>query len=654
MNMILTDYRFLLDVHETNSQISLSFKQGDTGRVLYITLTENGDIFNIPQNCVAVFTALKPDGTIIFNDCEINGNEIVYTHTAQTAAVTGKVDCELRLYGAGNTLITSPHFTIFVHPTVYFDQIESKDEVNTLTNLISEANTKLANGEFIPKISIGSVSTLPAGSAASVEVSGTAEAPVLNFGIPQGEQGQAESLIPDTALSTESVKPVQNRVIALAVNELIEALEEHWDSKENPHEVTKTQVGLSEVDNTSDEDKPISKAQQEALDDKVGKEDGKGLSSNDFTDELKEKLDGIEPGANKTEAPKDGDISTDLLADKAVSFAKLGDDAKSIAFTNITVPDWAWDESDDSSLYPLRAAIALPDSGVDANYFVDIVFDDESLAMGILGQKASSYDGGFYIYAMAYPEKLVKILTADFTHVEPTTVASEVFGTINVTYAAGKALSCSDGTKTLLAKTASGSWQFGVPNAGAWLVSDGENHEVVEITEQGQSVSVVLSEPDTTLWLYKDGVDKTDVTGGWTSYGKKYDAGTTAVAPTLTFGENSMEIFLSAVSNQWRSGFSKTNNRIDLTNLKTIEINIENAPPNYSQSASTNLGLCVFGDDATYLDEMKVAELGLYNTSTVYALDVSNVSGAYYIGFICYTGSGYANIDADVVSIGIK
>ena len=69
--MIFTDYRFLLDVHDLNSQISLSFKQGDTGRVLYITLTENGDIFNIPQNCVAVFTALKPDGTIIFNDCEI-------------------------------------------------------------------------------------------------------------------------------------------------------------------------------------------------------------------------------------------------------------------------------------------------------------------------------------------------------------------------------------------------------------------------------------------------------------------------------------------------------------------------------------------------------------------------------------------------------
>lgn len=40
----------------------------------------------------------------------------------------------------------------------------------------------------------------------------------------------------------------------------------HIADTENPHEVTKAQVGLSNVDNTSDLDKPISTAQQEALD----------------------------------------------------------------------------------------------------------------------------------------------------------------------------------------------------------------------------------------------------------------------------------------------------------------------------------------------------------------------------------------------------
>ena len=344
--MILTDYRFLLDVHEISSQISLSFKQGDTGRLLYITLTENGDIFNIPQNCVAVFTALKPDGTIIFNDCEINGNEIVYTHTAQTAAVAGKVDCELRLYGAGDTLITSPNFTIFVHPTVYFDQIESKDEVNTLANLISEANTKLTNGDFIPKVSIGTVETLPAGRAAKVELAGTPEAPVFNFGIPQGEYGQGEASIPDTELSEESTRTVQNRVVTQALNKQKADIVKHEESKENPHEVSKKQLGLENVDNTADKDKPISEAQAEAfeaLDNaKVDKEEGKGLSSNDFTDEYKEKLDGID---DLDFTIDDGSVHTPHIAAGAVTAEKIAAGATSRVYKATLTTAWAGDKA---------------------------------------------------------------------------------------------------------------------------------------------------------------------------------------------------------------------------------------------------------------------------------------------------------------------
>ena len=40
----------------------------------------------------------------------------------------------------------------------------------------------------------------------------------------------------------------------------------HLTDKNNPHDVTKAQVGLGNVDNTSDEDKPVSTAQAEAID----------------------------------------------------------------------------------------------------------------------------------------------------------------------------------------------------------------------------------------------------------------------------------------------------------------------------------------------------------------------------------------------------
>ena len=50
--------------------------------------------------------------------------------------------------------------------------------------------------------------------------------------------------------------------------------------------MTKSQVGLSNVENTSDANKPVSTAQQTALDLKVDKITGKGLSTNDLTDML--------------------------------------------------------------------------------------------------------------------------------------------------------------------------------------------------------------------------------------------------------------------------------------------------------------------------------------------------------------------------------
>lgn len=49
-------------------------------------------------------------------------------------------------------------------------------------------------------------------------------------------------------------------------------IEEHNKAK-NPHKLTKESVGLDKVDNTADLDKPISKATQEALDQKADKED---------------------------------------------------------------------------------------------------------------------------------------------------------------------------------------------------------------------------------------------------------------------------------------------------------------------------------------------------------------------------------------------
>ena len=93
-----------------------------------------------------------------------------------------------------------------------------------------------------------------------------------------------------------------NKVFTSAEKEKYDA---HVIDKNNPHEVTKEQIGLGNVENTSDAEKPISTATQTALDKKVDIETGKGLSTNDFTDAEKFKLGEIEDNANRTIVDKE-------------------------------------------------------------------------------------------------------------------------------------------------------------------------------------------------------------------------------------------------------------------------------------------------------------------------------------------------------------
>lgn len=73
-----------------------------------------------------------------------------------------------------------------------------------------------------------------------------------------------------TAIGNESerAKDKENE-IADALSTTSEALSSHTSNKNNPHQVTKAQVGLGNVDNTSDLNKPISTATQNALNSKV-------------------------------------------------------------------------------------------------------------------------------------------------------------------------------------------------------------------------------------------------------------------------------------------------------------------------------------------------------------------------------------------------
>lgn len=146
-----SNFRFTLDMHSTQSQISIPVLHGDTSRSLCINLSNGEDSYVIEDGCIATFVAKKPDGTTIFNSCVIEKNKtIVYDFTEQTTNVEGIVKCEMRLYGTDGKEITSPRFILVVDARVINDDdiALSENEYTAIGGiLIAEADRELAESE---------------------------------------------------------------------------------------------------------------------------------------------------------------------------------------------------------------------------------------------------------------------------------------------------------------------------------------------------------------------------------------------------------------------------------------------------------------------------------------------------------------------------
>lgn len=84
--------------------------------------------------------------------------------------------------------------------------------------------------------------------------------------------------------------------------------------------------------------------------------------------------------------------------------------------------------------------------------------------------------------------------------------AVKAFAWIAVTYPAGSTCTCTDGSKTLEAKTTGGSWVFNIPYAGTWTVTatDGTNtkSESVVISTNGQIEKLELMYG---FYIFKEG-----------------------------------------------------------------------------------------------------------------------------------------------------
>ena len=185
--------------------------------------------------------------------------------------------------------------------------------------------------------------------------------------------------------------------------------------------------------------------------------------------------------------------------------------------------------------------------------------------------------------------------------------------TINITYPAGSTCTCSDGTTTLSAPDTSGTWVCTVPNAGTWTVSstDGDTSKSADvvITTDGQTESVTLLY---ITYLFKDGETYDSLTGGWQG----------------TVDAEKQALLLAPAAGKTAMAYTKS--KVDLTNFSTV-------------SARTNsnafIGFNIIIASAINTSG-QVATASLNGTETELSLDISSITGEYFVWLSAYSEKG--------------
>lgn len=136
-------YRKTLDVQKSGVQWSVNAVKGEAlSRTLILNIIDGGKPFDFEsENFQAVLYAIKPDGTVLYNNCIKKGNTIIYTFTQQTVSVPGDVTARIKIVAADDDtqVLFAPQFVIHVDDETDSDlNIESSDEFAALTSATND------------------------------------------------------------------------------------------------------------------------------------------------------------------------------------------------------------------------------------------------------------------------------------------------------------------------------------------------------------------------------------------------------------------------------------------------------------------------------------------------------------------------------------
>ena len=261
-------------------------------RNILITLSDNGKPYSIPSEVRILLKISKPDNTYVYIDEDDvdhlfrnDDGTISIILSEQATCVPCICEAELQFITPKETISTRK-FNIIVKKSVINDEeIESVIESNIIQkmirHLIDFMNPHKVNKE---QVGLGNVPNV-----------------ITNDQTPTYEEAE----------EFENISSGEKLSIAFGkIQKAISSLLGHINNFDNPHKTTKSQIQLGNVDNTSDVDKPVSTAQQKAI-------DGAYANSNKYTDQkiaylingapetmdtLKEVADAIEKNKSVVEA----------------------------------------------------------------------------------------------------------------------------------------------------------------------------------------------------------------------------------------------------------------------------------------------------------------------------------------------------------------
>lgn len=143
------NYSITLDLQKANTQHILNAVKGDVGNSITATFTNSGEAYSLSGKTVK-FTALKSDGTFMYEPTEISGDTATFTDTTGQLCAVGDIVKASFIVMEGSTIKASPQIFVVVNLNVDTtrDVVSSVDELRALNVLVAQIEYNLANHLF--------------------------------------------------------------------------------------------------------------------------------------------------------------------------------------------------------------------------------------------------------------------------------------------------------------------------------------------------------------------------------------------------------------------------------------------------------------------------------------------------------------------------